>query len=92
MEVNQFLKDNGFQLNGAGGEVKGTPGELLEQSSTIAYNKEIDFADGKQVIPACYYEFAMRYPRSDGSLFRGFIAGSADKIFESTDKGQDFKM
>lgn len=90
-EVNKFLKDNGFQLNAAGGEVKGTPHELLEQSSTIAYNKEIDFMDGKHVIPACYYEFAMRYPKPDGSLFRGFIAGSADKIFESTNKGQDFK-
>ena len=91
-EVNQFLKDNGFQLNSSGGEVKGTPEDLLEQSSTIAYNREVNFADGKHVIPACYYEFAMRYPKPDGQLFRGFIAGSADKIFESTDKGQDFKM
>lgn len=90
-EVNQFLKDNGFKLNASGGEVKGTPEDLLEQSSTIAYNKEIDFADREQIIPACYYEFAMRYPLSNGQLFRGFIAGSADKIFESTDKGQDFK-
>jgi hypothetical protein len=89
--VNQFLKDSGFELNSAGGEVKGTPAELLEQSSTIAYNKEVDFGDGMHVIPACYYEFAMRYPKPDGSLFRGFIAGSADKIFESTDKGQDYK-
>jgi len=91
-KVNQFLKENGFQLNDSGGEVKGTPEDLLEQSSTIAYNKEITFSDGKHIIPACYYEFAKRYPKSDGSLFRGFIAGSADKIFESTDKGQDYKM
>ncbi|MCK5469078.1 MAG: DUF1338 family protein, partial [Cyclobacteriaceae bacterium] len=63
-----------------------------EQSSTIAYNKEISFSDGNYLIPACYYEFALRYPQSDGNLFRGFIAGSADKIFESTDKGQDFKL
>jgi hypothetical protein len=90
-EVNKFLKDNGFQLNTSGGEVKGSPKDLLEQSSTIAYNKEIEFADGKYVIPACYYEFAMRYPKPDGELFRGFITGSADKIFESTDKGQDYK-
>ena len=90
-EVNQFLKDSGFELNTSGGEVKGTPQDMLEQSSTIAYNKEIEFADGKHVIPACYYEFAMRYPKPDGELFRGFIAGSADKIFESTDKGQDYK-
>jgi len=91
-EVNQFLKDNGFQLNESGGEVKGTPDELLEQSSTIAYNKEIDFSDGKQIIPACYYEFAKRYPKPNGSLFKGFIAGSADKIFESTNKVQDIMM
>jgi len=90
--INQFLKDNGFQLNESGGEVKGTPEDLLEQSSTIAYNKDVQFSDGKQVIPACYYEFAMRYAKPDGKLFRGFIAGSADKIFESTDKGQDIKM
>ena len=89
-EVNQFLKDNGFELNDSGGEVKGSPEDLLEQSSTIAYNKEIEFKDGKHVIPACYYEFAMRYPKPDGQLFRGFIAGSADKIFESTNKGQDY--
>jgi hypothetical protein len=31
-------------------------------------------------IPGCYYEFALRY-----NNFDGFIAGSADKIFESTD-------
>ncbi len=91
-EVNQFLKDNGFELNTSGGEVKGTPHDFLEQSSTIAYNKEISFSDGNYLIPACYYEFALRYPQSDGNLFRGFIAGSADKIFESTDKGQDFKL
>lgn len=87
-EVNQFLKDNGFALNNSGGEVKGTPEQLLEQSSTIAYNTRLRFSDGEHEIPACYYEFAKRYPQSDGKLFRGFIAGSADKIFESTDKGQ----
>ena len=91
-EVNQFLKDNGYKLNESGGEVKGSPAELLEQSSTIAYNKEVEFADGKFTIPACYYEFAMRYPKPDGNLFRGFIAGSADKIFESTNIGQDVKL
>lgn len=89
--VNQFLKDNGFQLNDSSGEVKGSPGEFLEQSSTLAYNKETEFDDGQYVIPSCYYEFAMRYPLPDGKLFRGFIAGSADKIFESTNKGQSFK-
>ena len=91
LAVNQFLKDSGFKLNSAGGEVKGTPQELLEQSSTIAYNTEVQFSDGTFTIPACYYEFALRYQKPDGSLFRGFIPESADKIFESTNKGQDFK-
>lgn len=91
-EVNQFLRDTGFKLNESGGEVKGTPEELLEQSSTIAYNKEVAFSDETQIIPACYYEFAKRYTQQDGNLFRGFIAGSADKIFESTNRGQDIKM
>ena len=87
-EVNTFLKDNGFALNTSGGEVKGSPEQMLEQSSTIAYNTKIGFSDGDHEIPACYYEFAKRYPQPNGELFRGFIAGSADKIFESTDKGQ----
>jgi len=92
LSVNQFLKENGIELNTSGGEVKGTPADLLEQSSTIAYNCSVGFSDSNRIIPACYYEFAKRYPKADGKLFKGFIAGSADKIFESTDKGQDGKM
>lgn len=85
LEVNSFLKDNGFQLNSSGGEVKGTPEQLLEQSSTLADQVEVSFREGEKTIPGCYYEFAKRYPNSKGELFSGFIAGSADKIFESTD-------
>jgi len=84
-EVNSFLKSNGFQLNSSGGEIKGTPEQLLEQSSTLADQVEVAFSDGVHAIPGCYYEFARRYPDSTGKLFSGFIAGSADKIFESTD-------
>jgi hypothetical protein len=84
-ELNSFLKRNGFQLNSSGGEIKGTPGQLLEQSSTLADQVEVSFSDGTHTIPGCYYEFARRYPGKDGKLFSGFIAGSADKIFESTD-------
>jgi len=83
--VNSFLKENGFELNSSGGEVKGTPEQLLEQSSTLADQVEVSFRDGIETIPGCYYEFAMRYPDAKGELFSGFIAGSADKIFESTD-------
>jgi len=85
--LNQFLKDNGFKLNAAGGEIKGTPEVFLEQSSTLADKVEVAFDDGvKKVIPCCYYEFAKRYPMPDGLLYSGFVAKSADKIFESTNR------
>jgi len=84
-KVNEFLKANGFLLNSSGGEIKGTKAELLQQSSTLADHVNVEFADRIASIPACYYEFAQRYPDADGSLYSGFIAKSADKIFESTD-------
>lgn len=84
-QVNEFLKEKGFLLNTVEGEIKGTPEELLEQSSTKAGIIELDFLEGKYSIPSCYYEFARRYPDKDGRLYSGFIAKSADKIFESTD-------
>lgn len=86
--LNNFLKSKGIKLNDSGGEIKGSVKVLLEQSSTLANNIEVEFSDGKLTIPACYYEFAKRYPLADGSLYQGFVAKSADKIFESTDKGQ----
>jgi len=82
--VNQLLKDSGFVLNSSGGEIKGTPEELLQQSSTMADIIEVDFIEGPQQVPACYYEFARRFPDANGNLYGGFIAKSADKIFEST--------
>ncbi|MBS4058457.1 MAG: DUF1338 domain-containing protein [Bacteroidales bacterium] len=85
-KVNQLLKDNGFVINDSGGEIKGTPAELLEQSSTRSEMIKIGFTEGVMEIPGCYYEFARRYPDQDGKLYSGFIAKSADKIFESTDK------
>jgi len=84
-EVNSFLKEHGFQLNSSGGEIKGSPEQLLEQSSTLADQVEVEFSDGTHTIPLCYYEFARRYQDANGKLFSAFIAGSADKIFESTD-------
>lgn len=86
--LNNFLKDRGFKLNSSGGEVKGSRQVCLEQSSTLANNIEVEFEDGKLTIPACYYEFAKRYPMNDGNLYQGFVAASADKIFESTRQGQ----
>ncbi len=83
-EVNQFLKDRGFELNSSGGEIKGTPNDLLEQSSTTSGKILVTFQEGKYEIPCCYYEFAKRYPDHTGKLYQGFVAQSADKIFEST--------
>lgn len=83
--VNAYLKSEGFPLNGSGGEVKGTPDQLLEQSSTLADQVEVTFEEGIRKVPSCYYEFARRYRDKNGELFSGFIAGSANKIFESTD-------
>jgi len=84
-KLNAFLKDSGFALNDSGGEIKGSPEQLLEQSSTLAGKLPVRFEEGIHEIPACYYEFARRYPEKDGKLYSGFIAKSADKIFESTD-------
>lgn len=82
--LNEFLKSRGFMLNSAGGEIKGTPQELLQQSSTMADLVRVNFIEGDYEVPSCYYEFAQRYPDENGELYSGFIAKSADKIFEST--------
>ena len=84
-KVNHLLKENGFLMNDAGGEIKGSPAELLEQSSTRAGILPVTFQEGVFEIPSCYYEFVRRYPDDSGKLYSGFIAKSADKIFESTD-------
>jgi len=77
--LNLYLKNHGFILNSSGGEIKGSKEEGLMQSSTMASKVKVNFSDGEYEIPCCYYEFAERFG------FEGFIAGSADKIFESTD-------
>lgn len=84
-EVNTFLKENSYKLNASGGEIKGSPEQLLEQSSILADKISIEFQEGAKEITSCYYEFAFRHAKENGELFTGFIAGSADKIFESTD-------
>ncbi len=83
-KVNAFLKSNGFLLNDTAGEIQGTPHDLLEQSSIKAGMVRFQFEDGEFEIPGCYYEFARRYPETNGKLYGGFVAKSADKIFEST--------
>lgn len=85
-ELNLFLEKKGFVLNSAGGKIKGSPQDFLEQSSTMANEIPTSFDEGTYLIPACYYEFAKRYPMQDGKLFQGFVMQSADKIFESTNR------
>jgi len=82
--VNNTLKEAGLVLNSTGGEIKGSSAVLLEQSSTLADNAQVKFSDGLISIPSCFYEFALRYNKADGNIFTGFVAASADKIFEST--------
>lgn len=83
-ELNEFVKQSGFALNTSSGEIKGSRHDCLEQSSTLAEKARVKFEDGEFEIPACYYEFALRHPMPDGELYQGFVAASADKIFEST--------
>lgn len=83
--VNQLLLDKGYDLNTSGGLIKGSPDVLLEQSSTLAKAVDVTFDDTTMKVPGCYYEFARRYPMASGQLYQGFVAASADKIFESTD-------
>lgn len=82
--VNSALKAAGFLLNTSGGEIKGSPEVYLEQSSTLADLVTVKFSDVEATIPSCFYEFARRYPLANGILYSGFVAASADKIFEST--------
>ncbi len=84
-KVNQFIKDNGFEMNTSGGEIKGTPEQLLQQSSTLSEIIKVEFEEDIFEIPACFYEFAIRYAKEDDELFSGFIAANANKIFESSD-------
>lgn len=83
--LNAFLLAEGFGLNDRGGVIKGGPEVCLAQSSTWADRVEWAFSDGPRVVPSCYYEFAERFEGPGGRLFDGFVVGSADKIFESTD-------
>ena len=88
--VLQRVESLGFAINDSGGRVKGSPAVLLEQGSTMADRMPVVLADDAvRELPTCYYEFALRHRDSDGQLFQGFVAASADRIFESTDRGDD---
>ncbi|WP_018982495.1 DUF1338 domain-containing protein [Salinimonas chungwhensis] len=83
-DVNQMLKDAGFTLNSSGGEIKGGESVYLAQSATMADHAYVKFEAESKMIPSCFYEFAQRYKMPDGKYYKGFVASSADKIFEST--------
>lgn len=83
-DVNALLKKQGFRLNTSGGEIKGGESVCLAQSSTMADRVCVQFSDGSRTIPSCFYEFAQRYRMANGEYYQGFVAASADKIFEST--------
>ena len=80
----QALKDADYRLNMSGGEIKGSEEVLLKQSSTMADTAIATFSDGELEIPSCFYEFAERFNMANGNEYTGFVAASADKIFEST--------
>ncbi len=84
--LNSMIESHGFALNRSGGVIKGTPAQFLEQSSTMAKEIPVRFDEGSFSIPGCYYEFAKRYALPNGKLYQGFVAQSADKIFESTNR------
>ena len=84
-DVVALLQQQGYQLNEAGGVIKGAPSDLLIQASTMADTCIVNFNDaGEQAISSCYYEFAQRFNQENGELYQGFVPMSADKIFEST--------
>ena len=82
--LNTFLKERGFELNSAGGEIQGNPEVFLEQSSIKATQSAIQFPDGTYPVSGTFYEFANRYVMGDGMLFNGFLMGSAQNLFHST--------
>jgi hypothetical protein len=73
-----------ISMNAEGGIVKGNPGVLLEQASTLADEIHINFDQGSKTIKSCFYEFAKRFPQANGQEYQGFVAANANKIFSST--------
>lgn len=73
-------------LNLDGGKIKGSKSVCLEQASTLADELEVNFIDGTYKIKTCFYEFAKRYPNSDGELYQGFVTQNANLIFNSTNQ------
>lgn len=86
-DLNDFLKQHGFVLNGADKDqeiqvARDTEGRvILKQSSTLASRVHVNFMDGTFEVPGCYYEFLQRFQGYDS-----FDPGNATKIMESTNQ------
>ena len=52
--LNQFILAQGFAMNESGGLVKGSPEQLLEQSSTMAPMVNLEFSDVNHLIPQLF--------------------------------------
>jgi len=85
-ELASFVAEAGYPMNESGGLIKGSADVYLEQCSTMATRVPVEFTDGTFELPSCFYEFAKRYELPNGGLYQGFVAASADKIFESTNQ------
>lgn len=83
-DLNSFLTESGVRLSEIGGQIKGSPSDLLLQSSTMAEAIQVDFDDQSCAIPSGYYEFAYRYHKPSGERFQGFVPESAHHLFDST--------
>ena len=53
-QLNSYLKDNGFEINSSGGEIKGSKDQGLEQSSIMSKEIKVKFSDGIYSVPGCY--------------------------------------
>jgi hypothetical protein len=76
-EVNRFLDESGVHIDPAGGAIKGSPATLVEQSSTVADEVDLELIDGTQRVRGGSYELIRRHRRADGTRFEGFTAESA---------------
>lgn len=85
-DLARFVESSGYPMNESGGLIKGSEEVYLEQCSTMASKVPVTFTDGTFDLPSCFYEFARRYEMPEGRLYQGFVAASADKIFESTNR------
>ena len=86
-ELDRFLEQHGFRIDQAGGAIKGSPDELLEQSSTLPDEIDVELSDGALRIPSGCCVLARRYPGPDGTLYQGYAAEPAARLFPAAGLG-----